>query len=639
MVEFRRGFERACELADDSVVIVPFYVKGLWGSQLSFAQGNLKNTADLRREIWVSFDTPLPRETGAVELKHRIFDLSAKTWETYSKNLPSLTVGTVHGLLRKRRKTVVIDANGNTMVGAQVLATAELIAKEFRQYPADNIGIMLPSGSAAIIANLAVLMAKKTPVNLNFTASTTHLRSSIEQACINEIITTDVFLSKLKEKGLNLASSSPNTKLVAVEGLLKKQSKTALATKLCSAHILPKYWYTLRYRLKSADTTAAAIIFTSGSNGDPKGVMLSHKSMMSNIKQINDVLDPQSDDIMAASLPPFHAFGLTVSLFMPIVEGITCVCQPDPTNARATAKLISKHRATMLFGSSTFLRLYLRDKAIHPELLGSLRIVVSGAEKLRNDVREGFQQKFGKDILEGYGATEVGPVASVNIFDRQPSSKNSPQLAHREGSVGMPLPGSSFKIVDPDTWQELDTEEEGMILITGPQMMMGYLGNHSESPSSIREIDGMPWYITGDKGRLDKDGFLWVVDRYSRFAKLGGEMVSLCAVETIAQVAAEKLGNQQTNDEDAIEVIATTITDQRKGEALVLLANKPLDRSQLRKSMQEGGASALMLPENIVLVEQIPKLGSGKLDYSAAKITAQNNSYRDEAKEAENPIS
>ena len=628
MLEFRRGFERACELADDSVQIVPFYVKGLWGSQFSYAKGNLRDTANLRREIWVSFDRPLPRNTSAIELKQHLFDLSAKTWGTYSKNLPNLTQACLQGLLEKRHKTVVTDVDGNTLSGAQLITAATLFSKEIRKSSATCIGIMLPSSSGAMIANLAVLLAGKTPVNLNFTASPAQLTSAIDQAGIKEIYTANIFLAKLKKKGVDLKVSTHGSTLIAMEDLGKTFGSMTKLFQLACATILPKIYYQLRYRVKHPENTTATILFSSGSEGTPKGVMLSHKNVMSNIKQVQEVLNSQDSDVMIASLPPFHAFGLTVSLFMPLVEGISCVCQPDPTNARATAKLISAHEATMLFGSSTFLRLYLRDTAINPLMLESLRVVVAGAEKLRADVREGFRLKFGKDILEGYGATETSPVASVNIPDQLSANRVNVQRGNRTGSVGMPVPGSSYKIVDPDTWQELDTGEEGMILITGPQLMLGYLGKHEETLSVMREINGMRWYVTGDKGRLDEDGFLWVVDRYSRFAKLGGEMISLGAVETLAQWATDTLCQQQSthsgnNNDDAAslatDVIATTVEDSRKGESLVLLTNTPLDKSALRKAMQEAGASPLMLPDNVIVVEALPKLGSGKPNYKMAR--------------------
>ena len=246
-------------------------------------------------------------------------------------------------------------------------------------------------------------------------------------------------------------------------------------------------------------------------------------------------------------------------------------------------------------------------------MLKSLRIIVAGAEKLSTDVRDAFKMKFNKDILEGYGATETTPVASVNLPDALDFNFWSVQHGGKLGTVGLPLPGSNFKIVDPDSFEELATGDEGMILIGGAQVMLGYLNNPEKTAEVIKEFDGGRWYVTGDKGRLDDDGFLTIVDRYSRFAKLGGEMVSLGAVEESVRAALQ---------ESDIEIAAVNLPDAKKGEKVILLSAETVDSKETKQAMLANGCNPLLIPSEWHHVEEIPKLGSGKTDFKAAKKVA-----------------
>ena len=623
LVEFRGGFERACDLAEPQVRIVPFHLRGLWGSPLSYAKGTLKKSAKGtgKRDVIVGFGKSLPNDISAAKLKQKVFDLSTETWHSYAKNLPNLTQGCAQGLARSGGHTVAIDLDGKKYSGAKLLAGAMLFSSRMRRSSGKHIGLILPMNPAAVIANVGALMANKPPVNLNYTATTESLIESIRIANITQVFTSKAFLEKLGQLGIDLSDIEKQVEFVFMEDVSDETNMLASCWQYAKARLLPSSYFRYKYRASEGDSTAA-VLFSSGSEGAPKGIELSHTNIMSNIKQITEVLDPQQGDILMASLPPFHALGLSVTLFMPVVEGIKFVCQPDPTNARATAKLIAEHKATMLFGSSTFLRLYVQDTNIYPLMLDSLRVVVAGAEKLRENVANGFRLKFGKEILEGYGATETSPVASVNVPDRLGANKAKVQIGRRLGSVGMPLPGTGYKIVDPDTWEELAADELGMVLIAGPQVMTGYLDAPESTDAVIKELDGMKWYVTGDKGKFDSDGFLWIVDRYSRFAKIGGEMVSLGTVETIAQAAHDAM---LAKPNENAEILATISSDEKKGEVIVLLASIDIDLAALRQGMLEQGATALMLPERIIQLAEIPKLGSGKVDYKQAKTIAEEH--------------
>jgi len=353
----------------------------------------------------------------------------------------------------------------------------------------------------------------------------------------------------------------------------------------------------------------ATILFSSGSEGEPKGVVLSHQNIMGNIKQVSDVLDTRDEDVMMASLPLFHAFGLTVTGLLPLIEGIPAICHPDPTDVLNIAKGISQYQATIFCGTSTFLRLFAKNSRIHPLMLNSLRIVVAGAERLNPEIRDSFSLKFGRTIYEGYGTTETTPVATVNIPDRIASDDWKIQIGHKKGTVGLPLPGSSVRIVDPVTLETLASDEDGLILIGGTQVMQGYLDDPEKTADVITEIDGHRWYKTGDKGHLDKDGFLIIVDRYSRFAKIGGEMISLGAIEA----------SISKNLPEDVEILATSAPDDKKGEKVILLYTNNIETPALNEIIANSGLNALMMPSLLIEVDAIPKLGSGKSDFNKAK--------------------
>ena len=252
--------------------------------------------------------------------------------------------------------------------------------------------------------------------------------------------------------------------------------------------------------------------------------------------------------------------------------------------------------------------MYVCNRKVEPLMLDSLRIVVSGAEKLNPEVRDSFKIKFNKTIYEGYGATETTPVASVNIPDKLAPDTLTTQIGSKLGTVGMPLPGTRFRIVNPDTFEDLPAGEDGLILIGGNQVMIAYLDDPEKTESVITEQDGVRWYHTGDKGHLDEDGFLVIVDRYSRFAKVGGEMISLGAIESALK----------PHLSEEVDILATTVADEKKGEKVVLLYTQEQAEADIKQTISEH-LSPLMQPSKLLYVEDIPKLGTGKTDLNAAK--------------------
>ncbi|MCU7959764.1 MAG: acyl-[ACP]--phospholipid O-acyltransferase [gamma proteobacterium symbiont of Bathyaustriella thionipta] len=614
--EFKHGYEHAVEGVEG--IILPFYLRGLWGSRFSRSGEHLQQLrrSGVRKQVLVAFGEPLPMDTPAVTLKQRVFDLSIDTWERHTDSLDPLPLAWIKTVKRSGKRVCLMEAVGDDILsGYRTLTAAIAFSRPIRRQDTQaNVGLLLPTSSAGIIANMAALLAGKTLVNLNYTSTIPALQSALLKADIATVYSSRRFVKKLKQKGIELDELLSQVTVIYLEDMQQQLGRISTFMMLAAVYVLPASWLYRLFAKPAKIDDAAAILFSSGSEGEPKGVLLSHRNLMSNIYQVSDVLDTQADDVIMASLPLFHAFGLSVTGFMPLVEGIPAVCHPDPTDVLNIAKGIARHQVSILCATSTFLRLFNRNRRIHPLMLQSLRIVVAGAERLDTEVSNNFRQRFGKEIFEGYGATETAPVASVNIPDRMDTRDWKVQPGNRPGTVGMPLPGSSFRIVDPQTLQTLPTEEDGLILIGGSQVMLGYLNDAQKTASVMLELDGKRWYKTGDKGHLDKDGFLTIVDRYSRFAKIGGEMISLGAVETaIAPLL----------DEES-EIMAVALPDEKKGEKLILLFTGKLTEPELKALIKNSELPPIMRPAQFIKVDAIPRLGSGKSDFSAAKKMAES---------------
>lgn len=615
MGEFRRGFERACSNASDGVVILPFYLRGLWGSQFSRSSARMKATSSsiLARDIIVAFGQPLPKNTPADILKRRVFDLSISSWQAHVDKLPTIGRVWIDSAKKTGSSPAIVDPSLNRRLsGHQALAGSLLLARRLSAKAQEqNVAILLPTSAAGALVNMAILVAGKTVVNLNYTAGRESLVGAIEQAGIKTIYSSNRFLSKLAQRGIELENVFSDFDVIDVETQLKSVGVLEKLSTVALVKCLPRRLLQALYASHNDDAdNTAAILFSSGSEGVPKGVMLSHKNIVANVKQTAEVLNMEDDDAVIANLPLFHAFGLTITQFLPLLEGCPMICHPDPTDCVGSAKAIAREKATIMFGTSTFLRLYCRSSKVHPLMLESLRIILAGAEKLGDDVRDAFQQKFNKPLYEGYGATETAPVTSVNLPDKLETQTFQIQRGHKVGSVGMPLPGTSCRVVCPETFTELPTGESGMVIIGGAQVMQGYLNNPQKTAEVIRERNGTRWYITGDKGYIDADGYLFIVDRYSRFAKIGGEMVSLSAVERAIQ--------KHLSGPDQ-EVIVVAVEDEKKGERLVALYTGELNVEALKTELSSRGQPTLFIPSTWIYTSTLPKSGSGKVDLKGAK--------------------
>lgn len=612
--EFQKGFEHVLE-GLENITTVPFYLRGLWGSSFSRADSHYKILSKKRgkREVLVAFGKPINGFIDAVAMKQKVVELSFSAWEHFINEQAPLTHHWLESAKSDLFKECVADAQrtelNNVKFIAAVLSFAKVLKTKLRGQR--HVGVLLPSSAAGAIVNMALFVLGKVPVNLNYTLSAESMQKALAKAQIDTVLSSAKFLDKLTAKGFDFNAILAD-KLLFAEDIAKGLNKTAKTHAFLTALFAPQWWIKLRYFADVKLDDTATILFSSGSEGDPKGIELSHKNLLTNIKQVSELLNFRRDDVILNSLPIFHSFGLTVTTLLPLCEGVKMVSVADPTDGAAIGKMSAKHGVSILFGTSTFFRLYTRNKKLHPLMFQNVRIVIAGAEKLKTDVKDAFRLKFGLEIHEGYGTTETAPVAAVNVPNILEKDSLKELTFTKEGTVGLPLPGTIIKIVDPDTLNELKTGEDGLILIGGGQVMKGYLDDPEKTAEVIAELDGVRYYKTGDKGHIDEHGFVTIVDRYSRFAKIGGEMISLGAVEA---------NLSQAIGEDAV-FVATAVNDDKKGESVVLLVKSELPLSDIQQRIKALNIPPIMLPSEIFLVDEIPLLGSGKIDFKRAKLLA-----------------
>ncbi|QDT68013.1 Bifunctional protein Aas [Planctomycetes bacterium MalM25] len=498
---------------------------------------------------------------------------------------------------RFRRK--VIDSTGATLTGGQLLTKALVLKRLLERHvlAADEqrVGVLLPPANGGVVVNAALALLGRVAVNLNYSASEEVINACVRAAGLKHVLTSEKVLDKL---GVTL-----DCETVQLEGF---KDKVTLGDKLAGAigaYATPVSMLESRLGLLSIDLDdPVTIIFTSGSTGVPKGVVLSHRNLVSNIRAFEQAVHLDENDVLLGILPFFHAFGYTVTLWAPLMLDINGAYHFNPLDARQVGKLAKNAGATILLSTPTFLRSYI--KRVPKEDFASLEVVVVGAEKMPIPVADAFEKKFGVRPVEGYGATELAPVAAVNI---PPSRSRTDEEDLREGSIGKPLPGVAARVVDPETREELPTDAEGMLEIAGPNRMVGYLDDEAKTAEVVKE----GWYITGDMARIDPDGFIHITGRQSRFSKIGGEMVPHLRVEEEIQ---ELLADE---DEELQLAVVTGVPDEKKGERLVVV-HLPIDQSpdEVVAALRTKGLPNLWIPsaDCFMEVEELPLLGSGKLD-------------------------
>ena len=634
--EFKSGFEKIAQGVDESLaVVLPFYIRGMWGSIFSRSneQFRERKKSFTKRSVSIAFGMPLPLHTQKEKIKAKVFEMSFKAWEHQCQNSPTIPAAFIESCKRGGGDIAIIDTQTGSMSYRKLLTLCVMLSQDMKELsykplpkrtnscslPNDCIGIMLPASLASVLCNFSSMMAGKIVVNLNFTAGLNAIKSAIDSANISHIYTSKKFLEKLKDKGIEIDFSGVTLHFMEdIVAQIRKQ-KVAFILNISFITLAPTWLLKLLFAKESKIESVCAILFSSGSEGVPKGVMLSHLNIMSNIAQIADVIHARNDETMLSSLPPFHAFGLTVTTLMPLIENMLVISHADPTDALGIARAIAQNNVTIMCATSTLLGIYARNPKIDRVMFDSIRLTVAGAEKLKKEVREAYTMKFNKPIYEGYGATETTPVASVNLPDEFDVTFWQIHRANKEGSVGMPLPGTAIRIVDYDTLEELPLGEHGLILIGGHQIMVGYLNDEEKTNEVIIDLHGIRWYKSGDKGYLDSDGFLHITDRYSRFAKIGGEMISLSSVE---EEIAKVFKHKEISSE--VKFCAVALEDSKKGEKVVLLIESPQEHCAIAiDSIKKSDIIPLKKPSEYFIVDKIPILGSGKVDLKSTKELAR----------------
>lgn len=502
---------------------------------------------------------------------------------------------------RSSRRSKVADTSGQEMTGGALLMRSlivrRLLLREVLAADETHVGLILPPSAGGALANAAVGLAGRIAVNLNYTVSAEVMNSCIRQAGIRHVLTSRRVMDKL---GYPLDAQP-----IYLEEF---RDKVKLTDKLVSA--VQAYAWPIALLERSLRLTQVSpddvltVIFTSGSTGDPKGVMLTHRNVGSNVESFDRLVQLSDQDVLAGILPFFHSFGYTTTLWTMLTLPPKGVYHYDPRDARHVGEMCGKHRATIMIATPTFLRYYL--KRCQPEEFAALEVVLAGAEKLPKELCDAFEQKFGVRPVEGYGATELSPVAAVNI---PPSRAAGGRPMAKEGTVGRPLPNVSVKIVDSETGGALGADQPGMLWVKGPNVMLGYLGR----PEKTAEVIHDGWYKTGDIAAIDQEGFLRITGRESRFSKLGGEMVPHLKIEeTIQRIIGA--------GEDELKVAVSAVPDARKGERLVVL-HTPLEKTpeQICKELSQAGLPNLWIPspDSFCEVPEIPVLGTGKVDLKA----------------------
>ena len=448
------------------------------------------------------------------------------------------------------------------------------------------VGLMLPASVGGALANIATLAAGRIPVNLNFTAGGDSIAVAIERCKIRTIITSKTFLEK--------AGIAGTPAMVFLEDIRKSVTRTDKLTALLHAKLAPMALLRQQYGSTTDPDALATVIFSSGSTGVPKGVMLTHKNILNNIDGFADLFPMTARDCFIGVLPFFHSFGLTGTLWFPLISGCAVAFHPNPMDAKVVGELAATYQGTMLIATPTFANAYMRRCT--REQFQHMRHVVVGAEKLRQPLADAFAQHFGVGLMEGYGCTEMSPVISVN-FARAGAPKPS-----KPGSVGRPIKGVSAKVVDQHTGEGPVVGREGLLLVKGDCLMRGYLGEPERSSEVLR--DG--WYVTGDIGSIDDDGFITITDRLSRFSKIGGEMVPHLRIEDAIN---EVLGE--------VCAAVTAVPDESRGERLVAFyTRQDVPASHVWEQLNQTALPRLWLPrkDHVIPVEAIPTLGSGKID-------------------------
>ena len=581
-------YDGTAMIADKAdAIVVPVRIEGAQRSYLSYLKnGEIKRslfpkvTISILPPVKLSIPQSLKGKTRRNAAGAALQDVMIDAFVKNAMLDQTLFQGLAHAYRdRDTGKPVIQDALGTSLTYRKLILGAQVLSRKLEQGTSvgENIGVLLPNSAGVAVVFMALQTIGRVPAMLNFSAGPSNVQAAMKAAQVKTVLTSRAFIEKGKlDKLVSAIASDAN--VVYLEDI---RASIGIADKIAGllAGVAPRV-------AREADHPAV-VLFTSGSEGTPKGVVLSHRNILANAAQALARVDANANDKVFNVLPVFHSFGLTGGMMMPLLAGIPIFMYPTPLHYRIVPELIYQTGATILFGTDTFLAGYARSA--HAYDFRSLRLVLAGAEAVKERTRQIYMERYGVRILEGYGVTETAPVLAMNT-----------PMANRQGTVGRLSPLMQHRL-DPVP----GIEEGGRLSVRGPNVMLGYL--RAENPGVLEPLpEG--WHDTGDIVAIDPDGFITIKGRAKRFAKIAGEMVSLSVVEAMAAA----LWPQAMS-------VAVSIPDQRKGERIVLLTTqKDADRAALQRQARATGASELAVPADIRVVDKVPLLGSGKTDYVAA---------------------
>lgn len=591
---FRSGLERIASRA--GVPVVPAHLDGLWGTVSS--RSPKWSFPRPWRPVSLRIGAPLPSTTTAAQARAHVMALSYESAQARTDRDQRTLGGEALSHMRHHPLRPAIRDAGGVLSYWKLIAVARILAKRLSLADDErNVGLLMPPGRGGAMANLALAFLGRTAVNLNHTVGPVQLKRMCEMAGIRTIISATPYLKRIGDPGLSV-------RMVQLDELMKTTSALSVVGAALGAFLLPTSWLV---RAKADDV--AAIIFSSGSTGDPKGVELTHRQVLANITAVAEGLELSGErDVLLSPLPLFHSFGLIPGFWLGLVLGMPSAAHPDPTDAKALGNLAQASGVTFLISTPTFVRGYMRR--IEPEQFKTLRFAVVGAERCPPDLKQAFRERYGAELLEGYGCTELAPTVALNLL---PVVRDGvTELRSRDGTVGRPLPGLNVFTIDPESHEILPAGREGLLVVQSPARMRGYLGRTDLTEKAF--VHG--GYNTGDVGKVDDDGFVHITGRLARFAKIGGEMVPLDNVEQAVHQAVLTI----VGADAAIEIAVASVTDEARGERLIVLhTGFTGDWEKLLASLEDLPALWRPRSRDVRQVEAIPKLGTGKRDLAGLK--------------------
>jgi len=605
MLPFRKGMQKIMKGVD--APIIPVNLDGVWGSIFSFEKGRFywKLPREIPYPVTVSYGKAMPPHAEPHAVRQVVQELGSEAWSERKPRMRPLHRAFIRTARKNRGRFAFADATTPRMNFIGALTGSILLGRKLRPIweGQEKVGILLPPSVGGALVNYAALMMGKVPINLNYTLGKEALASCIEQTGIKNVLTSRKVLEMLK---LELPVET-----VLLEDVVAEKTAVEKVSALLMACLFPSRWIekALGCGKPVGMDDLATIIFSSGSAGEPKGVMLTHYNVMSNVEQLGQVFAFDKKDAFLGALPFFHSFGFMGTLGAPAGLGVGVGYHANPVDAKTVGRVVEENGITFLLATPTFLQLYLRG--CKPEQFGSVAFAMVGAEKLPDRLAEKFEEKFGVRPMEAYGCTECSPAVTVNARDFR--SAGFRQVGGKRGFIGHPLPGISIRIVDPESGAPQPIGLPGLMLVRGPNVMKGYLGQPEKTAAVLQG----GWYSTGDIAAMDEDGFVQITDRLSRFSKIGGEMVPHIKVE-------EKLHELAGVAEKILAV--TGLPDEKKGEKLVVLHTLEGGAlAEVLKKLGEADLPNLWKPrkDQFFHIEKLPYLGTGKLDLKGIKDLAR----------------